>query len=368
MPRISQILKTLLTIGLILIALWVLWLSRTILLYFIVALVITLISRPFFHFIRGIRFRQKSMPKSVAALVTLLLIVCVISAVFGLFFPLLIREAQVLYQLDYAQLRSSMAPFIDNVNAWLSNMGLEHAADTQRADAAEYVLQSLNLRNLPSLINNVFSVFGNVLIAVFSVVFMSFFLLRDDEMVGRILLSVTPRAREDSAKRIILNTRHILSRYFIGLIFQVAAITICVWIGLSLIGVKNALLIAFFTGLANLVPYLGPWIGASFGVIIMVTNNIGMSFGDVILPKFYLMLLVFAITQMLDNYIFQPLIFSNSIHAHPLEIFIVILIGGTLGGIPAMVAAIPTYAFIRIVAIELNRELGILDKIKNSKL
>jgi predicted PurR-regulated permease PerM len=67
---------------------------------------------------------------------------------------------------------------------------------------------------------------------------------------------------------------------------------------------------------------------------------------------------------MIDNYVFQPAIFSNSINAHPLEIFIVILVAGSLGGVLGMIAAIPVYSFLRIVFREMNRELRWLERLK----
>jgi predicted PurR-regulated permease PerM len=142
------------------------------------------------------------------------------------------------------------------------------------------------------------------------------------------------------------------------------AITTCIFIGLQIVGVENALLIAVFTGIVNLVPYLGPWIGASFGIFILVANNIDASFVDVIEPKIIGMLIVFATTQLIDNYLFQPAIFSNSINANPLEIFVVILVAGSLGGVTGMIAAIPVYSFIRIVFKEMNKEFRWLQRIK----
>lgn len=360
----EKILKVLATLGVTVLALWVLWEGRTILLYFLVASVIALIGRPLFNFLEKIRIRGRHLPSGLSAMIALLILTGAVFGIIGIFFPLLMREAQVLYSIDFREVKESLSPAINNANRFLENMGFNEFAGMNEGAFLEYVFGSIDFRSIPSLINNVLGVFGNALIAVFSVAFMTYFLLRDEGILPRIVLAVTPTSHEKSAEHIIDRTRRTLTRYFIGLVLQVTAITLCVWIGLSIIGVKNALLIGFFTGLANLIPYLGPWIGATFGVIIMVSNNMGTGFYEVIVPKFYALLAVFAITQLIDNYVFQPLIFSTSINAHPLEIFIVILVAGSLGGILAMVAAIPTYAFIRIVLIELNREFGVLEGIK----
>jgi predicted PurR-regulated permease PerM len=364
MNHYTKLLKLLAFLGLIALTLWILWSSKTIILYFIVSLVVALVGRPLFHLVEKIKIKGKTVPQSIAAMLSLLALMAVLAAIVGIFLPLLLNEAQVLYNINFAEVKESLKPAIDQANAQLQRLGMQQGVDMNEASVLEYIYKSIDFKLIPSLLNNIFGVFGNVLIALFSVAFMSFFLLRDQEMMPRIILALTPGSKEESAMRIINNTRKTLSRYFIGLLIQVSAITLCVWIGLGIVGIKNALLIAFFTGLANLIPYLGPWIGATFGVFIMVSNNIGFGFESVILPKFYGLLVVFASTQLLDNYIFQPVIFSNSINAHPLEIFIVILVAGTIGGILGMVAAIPLYAFIRIIAIEMNREFGILQNLK----
>lgn len=364
MTLYEKVFKVLALLGLTALVLWVLWEGRTILLYFLVASVIALIGRPLLNALEKIRVRGKHLPRALNAILALLILAGAVFGIIGVFFPLLMREAQVLYGINFSEVKDSLSPAISNANRFLENLGFNQFAGMNEGAFLEYVFGSIDFRSLPSVINNVLGLFGNALIAVFSVAFMTYFLLRDEGILPRIILAVTPGSHEKSAKHIIDRTRRTLTRYFIGLVLQVTAITLCVWIGLSMIGVKNALLIGFFTGLANLIPYLGPWIGATFGVIIMVSNNMGMGFYEVIVPKFYALLAVFAATQLIDNYVFQPLIFSTSIHAHPLEIFIVILVAGSLGGILAMVAAIPTYAFIRIVLIELNREFGVLEAIK----
>lgn len=364
MSLTEKIVKVLAVLALTALAVWILWEGRTILLYFIVASVVALIGRPLMNGLSKLKIKNRSLPAGITAMVALLVLMGLVTLVIGIFFPLIMREAQVLYSINFSDVKDSLSPAIANANQTLENLGLGEAVGMSEGAILEYVFEGINFRNIPGVINSILGVFGNAVIAVFSVAFMTYFLLRDEGMLPRIVLRLTPASHEGSVERIVTNTRSTLTRYFVGLVIQVTAITLCVWIGLSAIGVKNALLIGFFTGLANLIPYLGPWIGASFGVIIMVSNNIGLSFSEVIMSKFYAMLMVFGAVQLIDNYVFQPVIFSNSINAHPLEIFIIILLAGALGGIPGMVAAIPTYAFIRIVLIELNREFGVLEGIK----
>jgi len=107
----------------------------------------------------------------------------------------------------------------------------------------------------------------------------------------------------------------------------------------------------------NIIPYVGPIIGAVFAAVITISSNIGMPFypieGMDQPSLMYLLIKVFVafgVMQLLDNFILQPNIFSKSVKAHPLEIFIVVLAGANIGGIAGMVLAIPAYTVVRVVA------------------
>jgi predicted PurR-regulated permease PerM len=155
----------------------------------------------------------------------------------------------------------------------------------------------------------------------------------------------------------------LISRYFIGILIQVVIVTTIVSIGLSLIGIDNAIVIGFMAGIMNIVPYLGPIIGATIGVTVGVTTNLHLAFYEEMVPMIWQILLVFVVVQMVDNFLLQPLIYSTSAKAHPLEVFLVVLIGATVAGIPGMILAIPSYTFIRIVAKEFLYEFRIVQRL-----
>ena len=146
---------------------------------------------------------------------------------------------------------------------------------------------------------------------------------------------------EGQTREAVSITSELLIRYFIGILLQTTIITVFVSVFLTILGVKNALLIGFFAGFMNIIPYLGPIFGASFGLLITISSNLNEPFYSVLFPIIIKVMIVFAIIQLIDNIILQPNIFSKSVKAHPLEIFIVVLIAGKLGGILGMVLAIP---------------------------
>jgi predicted PurR-regulated permease PerM len=361
---IKNVLKLLLVQLLIATLGYLIYASRTIILYFIVSAAIALIGRPLVKLLGRITWRGKQMGEGLRAFITMLLMLTTLSTTLGVFLPMIFQEITHLSQMDVKEIRIALEPgmeWLNSINAQYGGNGAPHIDDSF---FLEYIYESLDIKAISGIFNKLLGVFGNFLIAVFSVAFMTFFMLKEEDIIGALVIMITPRSKEAQISRILANIRYTLSRYFLGLLLQVTAITTCVFIGLSIFGVKNALLIAFFTGVANLIPYIGPWIGATFGLFIIVSNNIELGWVEIIRPKIIGLLITVVITQLLDNYVFQPTIFSNSINAHPMEVFIVILVAGTVGGVLGMIAAVPVYAIIRISVIALNREFRILERIK----
>jgi predicted PurR-regulated permease PerM len=216
---------------------------------------------------------------------------------------------------------------------------------------------------IPSLISSVVGKLGNVLLGIMSVFFIAFFFLREQGLFNNMISSAVSNQYEDKTHNAIEQSTELLVRYFIGVLLQITVVTVFVSLLLSIFGIKNALLIGFFAALMNVIPYLGPIIGATFGVIITVSSNLDVPFYDVLLPMLVKVMLVFMIMQLLDNFILQPTIFSKSVKAHPLEIFLVILVAAEIGGVVGMVLAIPVYTVLRVIGKVFLSEFKIVQKI-----
>lgn len=210
---------------------------------------------------------------------------------------------------------------------------------------------------IPKLFKSVVGTLGSFMIGLLSVLFISFFFLKEQGLFNTMLSGVVPDKHEKKVIQAIGESSTMLIRYFIGVLAQVTIITLFVTIFLSILGVKNALLIGFFAALMNIIPYVGPIIGAIFAAVITISSNLGMPFYPVegidqptLMYLLIKVFIVFGCMQLLDNFILQPNIFSKSVKAHPLEIFIIVLVGANIGGILGMVLAIPAYTVVRVIA------------------
>ena len=119
------------------------------------------------------------------------------------------------------------------------------------------------------------------------------------------------------------------------------------------IGPDYAIGIAFIAGILNVIPYVGPLLGEAIGVILCLVLKYGAGIGLAV-PIWAFALIVLAVmlaTQLVDNFVYQPLIYSTSIKATPLEIFIVLLMAGHIGGTVGLLVGIPAYTVVRVIAI-----------------
>lgn len=207
----------------------------------------------------------------------------------------------------------------------------------------------LNPANIQKALVSAFNALGDIILGLFSIFFISFFFLKEQGLFDKILVGMVPEKYESHTRQAVNETSVLLIRYFVGVMLQIIIIAVYLSIALHLIGVKNALLIAFIAAILNVIPYIGPIIGATVGVIITLTSHYELSFYDELMPLVFKVIAVFISMQLIDNIILQPNIFSKSVKAHPLEIFIVVLIGAKIGGIAGMIFAIPFYTAFRVV-------------------
>jgi predicted PurR-regulated permease PerM len=172
----------------------------------------------------------------------------------------------------------------------------------------------------------------------------------------------------DNVTRALYSVKSLLTRYFIGIVIQSTCIMILVTIGMTIAGIdfQQAVVMGLIIGILNVIPYAGPWIGLAIAITMGVASHINQSFDTVVIPLVTYMIIVEVVTHTIDNIVFQPVIFSNSVKAHPLEIFIVVLAAGFAAGIPGMIFGIPAYTVLRVFAREFFYNFKAVQKITSS--
>ncbi len=349
---------------LVLAAGFLMWYFRSILFYILISAIISLIARPISHLFRRINIRGHHVSNGIAALLTMLVIWTFVLVFFGFAIPLISSELNYFSTVDISQVieraNRLMYEALDPLRH--SNAAIVTAIETQIKEMATAML---NINQLKDTFTGVVGFFGGLFVAIFSITFITFFFLKEEGLLLRALMLIVPEEHEEGLQHVLNSTKYLLRRYFIGILIQIFLICLLITTGFLILGFNfnHALTVGLITGLLNVIPYVGPLIGTFFGLltglIIYFQTAIPMT-----LPIFLLSIaVVYIIVQLIDNIIFQPIIFSSSVHAHPLEIFIVIMASAHLAGVLGMFLAIPVYTIIRVIAKEFFYKYKLVKKL-----
>jgi predicted PurR-regulated permease PerM len=345
------------------------WFFRNIVVYILVSGVFSIMGRPLVDLFCKIRIRKWAVPRSVSALLTLVVIWGVIILFFIIFVPLVTRQINYFSTIDSEKIVQIIAGPIKKVETLVRSINKEIP---QNITIQDYIVKKvagvLNINMIQSFIGSLMGILGNIIIAVFSITFITFFFLKDQKLFYESILMWVPDKYVDNVTRALNSIKNLLTRYFIGIVIQSTCIIILVTIGMHIAGIdfQQALVMGLIIGILNVIPYAGPWIGLAIAITMGVASHINQDITTVVIPLVTYMILVEAIVHLIDNIVFQPVIFSNSVKAHPLEIFIVVLASGFAAGIPGMILGIPAYTVLRVLAREFFYNFKAVQKITSS--
>lgn len=341
------------------------WYFRNVIIYMLAAVVVSLISKPIVRLLHKVRIKGRILPDWFLAAFTLLTVITLLSCIITLIIPIVTGIVKGISISSIEGAAAQISVPLANLNEFLKNTfpSLGNSFKIETALIAE--LQKIfDVSKVSSLIGTATSFLSSFGVGLFSVMFIGFFFIKDDDLFTNIVTALVPDKHEKNAAAAISDIGYLLSRYFIGVLLEVIGVALINFLGLWLIarlGINAALGIAFLTGILNIIPYVGPLMGGVLGTILglILKYSSSVPIGlDVNFWVFTLILIaIFCFTQLIDNILYQPVIYSTSIKSTPLEIFIVLLIVGHIGGPLAMIVAIPCYTVIRVIAFRFFRHI-----------
>jgi len=317
---------------------------QPVLIYLFISLIVAMIASPIVQFLK----HRLRFPHIVAVIVSLVFFLALLTGFIMLFVPLIVTQSENLSLLDTVKLEQDLNNVINQVNAYFTG----HNIDANKILKEANITSKINFNFIPNFINSLLGILSGFGIGLGSVLFITFFFLKDRKLFRAGAKKILPDAHEDKIINSFRKINHLLSRYFIGLIVQMTILFVMYLIVLLIFGVKNAFIIAFITALLNIIPYIGPLIATVLVIVLTLLGNIGPDTQAEMLSTTLYVVIGYAVAQIIDNNLSAPLIFSNSVNSHPLEIFIVILASGFVFGILGMIIAVPLYTVIKVVAKE----------------
>lgn len=333
-------------------ALFLLWYFSDIVIYILISAVLGIIGRPLVRRLSIIKIRGRYIPRGIAALLTTILMWVVFATFFVIFIPLIFNKLGQFANLDIAQVISSINAPIIALQEHLSeifSISMREFSLTETLAAS--IREWLNIDVVNSVVGSFVSTATDFVIALFSITFITFFFLKEDGLFYSMVTTIFPKRYEENIIRALDSVTVLLVRYFTGILAESFIMMVVVSLGLLLFGAnaENAFFTGLIVGVLNVIPYVGPMIGFAIGLFVGLVSPIeGMTLAQTLLATGGTILTA----QGLDNFVLQPVLYSNRVKAHPLEIFIVILIAGNLAGVVGMLLAIPSYTVIRVFAKE----------------
>ena len=334
------------------------WYFSTIFFYIIIAAILSLIGQPIDKLYSKLHIGKFKLSQTLGAALALLTLFLVFFLLALFFMPLLTEEANILSSIDRQAAMASLQKPIESIEHILKNLHIDYESLNLQSYLQDKLISIFSVTNLSLFFNQFIGALGDFFIAFFAISFLTFFFLKDEKLIVEVMISIAPENYSEKVKHALIEIQRLLKRYFIGMLIEVLLVITFLSIGLSIAGIKHALLIALFAGILNVIPYVGPFIGAGFALFIGLTTNTEMTMLGVIIKIF----IVFPIVNLTDAFLLQPLIYSSSVKAHPLEIFLVILIGATVGGIGGMILAVPSYTILRVIAKEFFTNFRIVQR------
>ncbi len=210
-----------------------------------------------------------------------------------------------------------------------------------RDNVAVFVENFFDFGRVSDIIGNMIGIFTNLFAAFLVIPFATFFFLKDGHKIRRDILQLVPNKYFETILSLVDKIETRLGHYFRSVLVQCTLVGIVSWLALSVAGLNNAGAVGIAIGVANSIPYFGPIIGYLLSIVIAIIET-----GDFSLV--IACILAVMLTQILDNVVFQPLIFSRSADIHPVAILFIIMIGAQTAGMLGMLVAIPIATVIKI--------------------
>jgi predicted PurR-regulated permease PerM len=347
----------------VLLGLFMIWYFFEILVFIVIAAVISLMGQPLVDQLTRIRFGKIQMPSWLSAIITMIVFIGLVIGFISVFVPLITRQVAIISKINVDEVVGYFAATIQRLQGMLVNWDIVSPDQTLESLIEQKVTNLINFTGMSNIIAKLLNASGTLFIGMFTVLFLSFFFLRDRHLLKGGILLFTPDRFQEQVTHILHKTKTLLSRYFLGLLTEMLIMATLITIGLSLFGIDNALLIGSIAGLFNVIPYLGPIFGSIIGIVLGVSSALSDGLYDQVLNTALEVIGTFGVVKLIDDFVLQPLIYSRMVNAHPIEIFLVILMAGSLAGIPGMILAVPSYTVLRIVAKEFLSGFKLIDKL-----
>ena len=337
----QDLVKSIIILSAIALIILLLFKIRLGLLYIFISIILTLIITPFNKLLKN----KLKIGNSLSSLLSLTMLISFLCSLIVLFVPVLTKQGKNLSLLNTSEFREKIQSTITGLKDYFENQNIsiiDFISDLN-------IISEIDFSFVTKLFNSIISQIGSFSIGVLSVMFITFFLLKDGNIIFNKIIKLFPKKLVNKLSKSFIKIEDLLTRYFIGVSLQILILFSFYLALLLLIGIENAFAIAFICAILNIIPYLGPLISIILMIILSVTSSLDIFLINDFITNSFWLFTGFVFIQLIDNFLLQPYIFSSSVKSHPLEVFIVIISAGLLFGIFGLIIAIPVYTTLKVI-------------------
>lgn len=223
---------------------------------------------------------------------------------------------------------------------WFQEINLRELIDSLGLSVSS--VSNFVITNLTTSISSIFGIAASTVIFVVTVPVMLFYMFRDGDKLPQSISRFFPSEYRTEMIGLLGQMNETIASYISGQALVCLFIGIFTYLGYILIDQPYALLFGLIAGITNIIPYLGPYIGAAPAFIVALTISP--------IQALYVALVVLVVQQIESNLV-SPNIIGKSLDIHPLTIIVILLVAGNLAGVLGMILAVPTYAVTKTVVI-----------------
>lgn len=355
----NKLIKSIATIAICCGVLFLIWYLSRVVIYILVSAVLAIMGRPLVRRLHNVKIAGRELSRSAAAAITLLVIWCVAAILFALFLPPVMSKINQIADMEWDGVVAAVQGAMYDLQMTLQRLFSVEFTDVGET-IKEYLMQNVNIDYMKTF-SNIVSLMGTTVISLFSISFITFYFLKEDGLFYRLVALFFPERYRSNLFHALDSVTALLSRYFGGLMFESIVLLTIISIIMMICGMEpsDALVIGLIIGVMNVIPYAGPFIGCIVSLVVGILSPID---GDITYTAVAIVSTIVGV-KMVDDFIIQPTVYSDRVQAHPLEVFLVILIAGYVAGVMGMLLAIPLYTVLRVFAREFFSEYDVVRRL-----
>ncbi|HEY4390565.1 MAG TPA: AI-2E family transporter [Paenibacillus sp.] len=295
---------------------------------FVIAMIISYVLNPIVKMLGG-----RKVPRTIAVLLIYAVFLTSLSVILMNIIPMFVEQLEELGEhLPQFTMHTQqfMNRFDNGIFPGSFRMGMNNWLFQVEQRMATTISDFLN--NIGTTINIVFN--------AFIIPFLIFYILKDFDTFERMILQYLPRTHRKSIVSLLKEIDEALGNYIRGQLLVCVIIGVLAYIGYMIIGMPFALLLAGVVAVCNIIPYLGPFLGAAPAMLMALTISWKMVL---------FVLLVNMLCQTIESNIISPQVVGRTLHLHPMLIIFALLVGGEIAGVPGLIVAVPMFAVGKVI-------------------